>query len=102
MQPSPPAAILIDEPELGLHPYAISILSGLIQSASERTQVIISTQSPTLVDFFQPEDIVVVSREHSRSTFSRLESDQLSQWLSEYSVGELWQKNVVRAGPTNE
>jgi predicted ATPase len=102
MQPRPPATIVIDEPELGLHPYAISILSGLIQSASERTQVIISTQSPTLVDYFQPEEIVVVNREQSRSTFQRLNSEQLSQWLDDYSVGELWQKNVVQGGPTNE
>jgi predicted ATPase len=101
-QPHPPAAIVIDEPELGLHPYAISILANLIQSASERTQVIISTQSPILVDYFKPEDIVVVNREQSHSTFKRLESKELTEWLNDYSVGELWQKNVVRGGPSNE
>lgn len=101
-QPEPPATIVIDEPELGLHPYAISMLADLIKSAAERTQVIISTQSPTLLDYFEAEEVVVVNREQGRSTFERLDGDSLSQWLEDYSVGELWQKNVVRGGPTNE
>jgi predicted ATPase len=102
LQPTPPATIVIDEPELGLHPYAISMLADLINSASERTQLIVSTQSPTLLDYFDAEEIVVVSRQKSRSSFERLDPDQLAEWLKDYSVGELWQKNVVRAGPTNE
>lgn len=102
LQPRPPATIVIDEPELGLHPYAISMLADLIRSAAERTQVIISTQSPTLVDYFEPDEIVVVSRQQGRSTFQRLDADALSAWLDDYSVGELWQKNVVQGGPTNE
>lgn len=102
LQPLLPATVVIDEPELGLHPYAISILADLIQSASERTQVIISTQSPTLLDYFEPAEIVVVSRDRGRSTFERLDEQQLNQWLEEYSVGELWQKNVVRGGPMSE
>ncbi len=102
MQPKPPATIVIDEPELGLHPYAISMLADLIRSAAERTQVIISTQSPTLLDYFLPEEIVVVSRFQGRSTFERLDADALCDWMEDYSVGELWQKNVVRGGPTNE
>lgn len=102
LQPEPPATVVIDEPELGLHPYAISVLAGLIQSASERTQVIVSTQSPTLLDHFGPEDVIVVNREKGRSTFHRLDQTQLSQWLEEYSVGELWQKNVIEGGPTHE
>lgn len=102
LQPRPPATIVIDEPELGLHPYALSILADLIKSASERTQVIISTQSPTLLDYFEPAEIVVVNRDRGRSTFERLDEKQLDQWLEEYSVGELWQKNVVRGGPMSE
>jgi len=102
MQPSPPAAIVIDEPELGLHPYAISILADLIRSASERTQVIISTQSPTLLDYFEPQDVVIVNRVQGRSIFERLDNKALQQWLEEYTVGELWQKNVVRGGPSHE
>ena len=86
LQPFPPATIVIDEPELGLHPYALAILADLIQSASQRTQVIISTQSPTLLDYFEPEQVIVVNRKAGRSTFERLAADQLKQWLSDYSV----------------
>lgn len=102
LQPTMPGTIVIDEPELGLHPYAISILAALIHSASERSQVIISTQSVTLLDHFDPSDIVVVNREKGQSTLRRLDKDSLKVWLDEYSVGDLWEKNVVEAGPTNE
>ena len=102
LQPNPPSTIVIDEPELGLHPYAISILADLIQSASKRTQVIVSTQSPTLLDYFEPRQIVVVNRVDGRSTFERLDAQALAGWLEDYSVGELWQKNVVRGGPARE
>ena len=102
MQPIPPATIVIDEPELGLHPFAISLLAELIQSAAGKTQVIVSTQSPTLLDYFEPDDVVVVNRRDGRSTFDRLDEGRLSDWLEEYSVGELWQKNVVQGGPTHE
>lgn len=102
LQPDPPATIVIDEPELGLHPYAISILADLINSAAARTQVIISTQSPTLLDYFDADEIVVVNRKRGRSTFDRLDEENLKEWLEDYSVGELWQKNVVQGGPTRE
>lgn len=102
LQPQPPATIVVDEPELGLHPFAISMLADLIQSASQRTQVIVSTQSPTLLDYFEPSDIVVVSRREGRTTLERLDQQALAGWLEEYSVGELWQKNIVQGGPTRE
>lgn len=99
LQPDPPSTVLIDEPELGLHPVAIALLADLIHSASERTQLIVSTQSPLLLDHFEPEEIVVVNRKDDQTTFHRLDSAELKEWLEEYSVGELWQKNVVRGGP---
>ena len=102
LQPKPPATIFIDEPELGLHPYAISLLADLVKSAAERTQVVISTQSPTLLDHFEPAEIVVVNRRQGSSTFLRLDADALGDWMEEYSVGELWQKNVVQGGPASE
>ncbi|HEY6332729.1 MAG TPA: AAA family ATPase [Blastocatellia bacterium] len=102
LQPNPPSTVVIDEPELGLHPFALSVLADLIHSAAERTQVIVSTQSPTLVDYFEPQDVIVVNRVNGRSEFTRLDPGQLKQWMDEYSLGELWQKNVVRAGPTHE
>ncbi len=102
LQPTPPSTIIIDEPELGLHPYAIAILSELIKSASKRTQLIISTQSPALVDCFEPQDIIVVDRKNGASTFKRLNKTELSSWLDDYSLGELWQKNVISGGPIHE
>jgi len=102
MQPTPPATIVIDEPELGLHPFAISMLADLIKASSQRTQVIISTQSPALLDYFEAQDVIVVNRNSGHSTFTRLDAEKLKAWLDEYSIGELWQKNVVRGGPNRE
>lgn len=101
-QPQPPSTIVIDEPELGLHPYAINLLADLIQSASERTQIIVSTQSPTLLDHFGPDDVIVVDRRDGRSLFNRLDAEDLTKWLCDYTVGELWQKNVFQGGPSHE
>jgi len=102
LQPNPPATIIIDEPELGLHPYAIEILAELIKAASQKTQVIVSTQSPALVDNFEPEDVIVVNREKGASTFKRLEAKELTHWLEDYSLGDLWRKNIVAGGPVHE
>jgi predicted ATPase len=102
LQPEPPSTIIIDEPELGLHPYAIEILAELIKTTSSETQLIVSTQSPALVDYFEPEDIIVVNREKGASVFNRLNKDELSSWLKDYSLGDLWRKNVFAGGPTHE
>jgi predicted ATPase len=102
LQPKPPSTIIIDEPELGLHPYAIEILAELIKATSKKTQLIVSTQSPSLVDYFEPNDIVVVNREEGASVFKRLIKDDLSSWLEDYSLGDLWRKNIVTGGPAYE
>nr|WP_268233505.1 AAA family ATPase [Tissierella pigra] len=92
--------ILIDEPELGLHPYAITILASLIKSASKKKQIIISTQSVELLNQFDVEDIVVVNREENNSTFNRLNEKELEIWLeNEYTLGELWNKNLLGGRP---
>jgi len=95
-----PDVLILDEPELGLHPYAINIIGGLIKSVSEHCQVIIATQSPQLIDCFEPEDIIVVERKNSRSDFKRLNSSVLEGWLEEYSLSELWNKNVIGGRPS--
>lgn len=87
LQPEPPSTLIIDEPELGLHPYAIEILAEMIQVAAQRMQVIVSTQSSTLVDYFKPEDIIVVNRENGASEFKRLNKGELKLWLEDYSLG---------------
>lgn len=102
LQPNPPTTIIIDEPELGMHPAAISILGELIQIASERTQVIVATQSPLLIDQFAIENIIVVNRDGGASTFKRLNEEDFSEWLKDYSVGQLWVKNVFSGGPAYE
>jgi len=96
--------MVFDEPELGLHPYALTLLAALFQQASMRTsqQVIVSTQSAQLVSEFDPEDAIVVERTHGESVFRRLDPAKLSGWLEDYSLGELWQKNVFGGGPRNE
>jgi predicted ATPase len=94
-----PDLLVLDEPELGLHPYAISILAGLIRAASSKTQVVVSTQSAALVDEFAAEEVIVVESENQQSRFRRLDPEMLKDWLSEYSLGELWEKNVIGGGP---
>jgi predicted ATPase len=99
LQPGPPSTIVIDEPELGLHPVAIEALAALLHEASARTQLVVSTQSPSLLDHFEPQDVVVVERAEGASTFKRLERESLEQWLDDYSLGELVRKDIIESGP---
>lgn len=102
LQPDPPATILIDEPELGLHPAAITLLGSLFKQAAQNTQVIASTQSPLLLDQLEPQDVVVVDREQGESVLRRLGARELSNWLDEFSIGELWQKISSAGDPGHE
>lgn len=97
-----PSVILVDEPELGLHPYAISLLAALVKQASVKTQVILSTQSPVLLDHFQPEDVLVADRINGGTQLTRLESAKLETWLQDYSLGQLWEKNELGGRPAEE
>jgi len=99
LQPEPPTPILLDEPELGLHPYALNLLAALLKKVATRTQVIVSTQSASLLDNFEAEDVIVVEREKGASTFKRLSSVELEEWLKDYSLGELWEKNIFGGRP---
>jgi len=102
LQPSRPATLLFDEPELGLHPYALTLLGNLFRSKRPFEQVIISTQSALLLNEFSPEDVIVVERQGSESTFRRLDPGPLSEWLQEYGLGDLWQKNLLGGRPHAE
>jgi|SRR5215831_8168906 len=102
LQPDPPPTILIDEPELGLHPFALGVLASLLRQTSTRTQIIVSTQSAPLLDTFEPEEVIIVDRFEGASRFRRLEAEPLQAWLQDYSLGQLWQKNVIEAGPVHE
>src|SRR5690606_28957255 len=89
-----PSFISIDEPELGLHPAALGLLIELVKSVSIETQVVLATQSPTVLDAFEPEDVVVVERADAETRLRRLDPDQLAAWLEDYSLSELYDKNV--------
>jgi predicted ATPase len=99
LQPELPGVVLIDEPELGLHPYAIGVLAGLLRSAAERAQIIVSTQSVTLVNQLDPAELVVVDREDDQSVFRRVTDEEMATWLDGYSLGELWEKNILGGRP---
>lgn len=94
-----PWLIAIDEPELGLHPYALEVIANLLSAVSVHTQVIVATQSAALVDFFDPEQVIVVDRKEGESTFTRLKPEALRGWLEDYTLSELWEKNVIGGRP---
>lgn len=92
--------ILIDEPELGLHPYALSVLADLIKRAAEEKQLIISTQSVELINHFSANDIIVADRVNDASTFKRLDEEHLKDWLEDYTLGDLWKQNIIGGRPS--
>ena len=94
-----PDTILIDEPELGLHPYAITVLADIFKQVAEDRQLIVSTQSVELINELSPEDIVVVDQEDGASTFKRFTEQELAGWLEEYSMGEIWKRNILGGRP---
>jgi len=102
LQPDPPSTIIIDEPELGLHPLALALLAELIKKASLKTQVIMATQSAGLISHFDPQDIIVVELKNEESVFRRLPLEKLKQWIDDYSLGELWEMNLLEGRTENE
>ncbi len=99
LQPQLPDTIIIDEPELGLHPFAIQKLTAMLKSAATKSQIIVSTQSINLIDQFSADDVVVVEREGGQTVFKRQSEEALAVWREDYSVGELWSKNVLGGTP---
>lgn len=97
LQSKLPEVIIIDEPELGLHPAAINKLAALIKRASKNSQIILSTQSTNLVNCFEPENIIVVDREDEQTVFKRLNPANLSVWMDEYnySISDMWETNLI-------
>jgi predicted ATPase len=99
LQPTLPSLVVIDEPELGLHPFAIAQLAALVRAAATKSQVILATQSVTLLDQFDASEVIVADRINGESTFTRLNDSALAEWKQEYSLGELWLKNVLGGRP---
>ncbi len=102
LQPELPGLVVLDEPELGLHPFAIIQLAGLLRQASRRSQVLIATQSVTLMNQFEVDDLIVVERKSGASEFTRPDLTTLEDWLADYSLGELWEKNLLGGRPARE
>ena len=94
--------MLVDEPELGMHPYAITMLAALMREASTESQVILSTQSSLLLDHFEPEEVLVAERVKGATQFNPLDSSELESWLEDYSLGQLWEKNELGGRPRRE
>ena len=96
-----PSVIIIDEPELGLHPLAIDILASMIKTAALHSQIIVATQSARLIDSFEPSNIIVAEYDKSNkcSSFKHLDEEELKDWLEDYSVSELWETNVLGGQP---
>lgn len=96
-----PNVIILDEPELGLHPAAVSLLTGMIKAASLHSQILLATQSTRFIDDFEASDIVIVERNEAKrcSTYRKLDASKLSEWLERYSISELWEKNVIGGRP---
>ena len=99
LQPKLPTMILLDEPELGLHPFAMQLLAALMRSASEKTQIIASTQSVTLANQFDWQDFVVVDQVDNSSVFRRLQEAEVAEWLKNYKLGDVWEMNLLGGTP---
>ena len=91
--------IIIDEPELGLHPVALRLLSEFIKRVSDKKQLILSSQSVELINNFEPENIIVVDRKNNESVFKRLDGAELNIWLDKYSLGDIWKSNLIGGRP---
>ncbi len=100
LQPNPPALLVIDEPELGLHPYAIVQLAALLRVAAHKSRVLVASHSVTLVNQLEPEDLIIAERVAGASQFRRPTPAEVATWLDDYSLGELWEKNVLGARPS--
>jgi len=103
MLAQPPSALpyllVIDEPELGLHPLALSLVCELARSVSSRCQILLATQAPGVLDHMKPEELLVADREGGATRLRTLEPAELAEWTAEYTLAELWNMNVLGARP---
>jgi predicted ATPase len=97
LHPEPPPLICIEEPELGLHPDVLPVVSDLLKEAGERTQLIITTHSADLIDELSdmPEAVLVCEKIEGATQINRLNPEELSIWLKDYSLGKLWQRGDI-------
>ena len=95
-----PNVLLLDEPELGLHPAAVELIGHMIRRLGGDRQVIVATQSPLLVDVFDLDQIVVMEAEDGRTRCRTLDPSEYEHWLADgYTPGELWNTNLLGGRP---
>ena len=95
-----PNVLLLDEPELGLHPVAIALIGNMIKALAGDVQIVVATQSPLLVDVFDLDEIIVLDLHDGCTTMRRLDPGAYRDWLEDsFSPGELWQKNLLGGRP---
>ncbi len=103
LSPDRPRCIVLDEPELGLHPFAIHKLAGLLRAATAGSrQCVVATQSAQLIDEFELADVAVLGRHAGATTVTRPDAQHLRAFLDEYSLGELWRMNMIGGRPSSE
>ena len=94
-----PDVLLLDEPELGLHPAAAALIGDMIKALARERQIIAATQSPLLVDAFDIDEILVLELQDGKTNVRRCDENQYREWLNDYTTGELWQKNLLGGRP---
>ena len=94
-----PDVLLLDEPELGLHPAGIGLIAGMIKQRSVDRQIIVATQSPRFVDSFDLDEIIVLNLRDGRTECRKLDPDEYRTWIEEFAPGELWEKNLLGGRP---
>lgn len=99
MQPEPPSTIVLDEPELGLHPAAIAQLAAVMHQVAPEVQIIAATQSSTFANQFTWRDFIVVDRIEGASSLRRLSEDDVAPWMADFAMGDLWEKNLIGGRP---
>lgn len=99
LQPDPPSTIVLDEPELGLHPAALAEVAALMHEVAPRVQIIAATQSPTFANHFGWRDVIMVDRVDEASTFRRLTEDEVAPWAVDHGIGDMWERNLIGGRP---
>ena len=101
MQPrgSLPLLIALDETEIGLHPAALTLLASMLKSTSDECQLGISTQSSTLLNEFNQADLIISVSHGGHTAFERMNGNELESWLDDFTLGQLWERNIIHAGP---
>jgi predicted ATPase len=99
LAPPPPAVMLLDEPEVSLHPELLKLLAAVLQDASARSQVVVATHSPDLIRWLRPEEVLIGDKEEGRTRFTWADALDLEEWLADYTLRDLWLMGTLGGRP---